>query len=537
MTVLRFCSVLGALALWPVGGLPARAADSVPVIPAAVAFTDALNDASVHRVDPAPPGSPLPILVGQGITDLASVSFAAWETPTPLTDPYSGVISDAAGAALVRVQLVFYGHVNPPGPAGLGGEPFNPFKFGLKPVFGFIEIDLDADYDTGGETGTTAESRHLGALGRFGGLSGATRRDRQVRSSADIDRNFFTAPFYERSGADWLVGFCGCYDVTLISERTGDGDAMFEAGEKWIVEGRFFRRAGGYQLGSLAFGGTAPGSYDPPVRALIHSDPGQTGTTADDRTSFTIVYPLTMAGAAALSGDAEQPIDTDVENHTSIEEAIEDIIIVADAGGLTGPTQVLQQSWAGRSRDVALTPGTWRATAILGTVYPTQGSFTYIWTDVGFDLTRGDMNGDSFANLTDQNIIESYITTTDGGPNDADGAINGSVRIPNFAGAFNYRDLNYDGVVNLADRNNPVYPPLVVFPLGDLDQNGVVGLSDIALVIGDWGQIGIDSPADANDDGVIDLADLAIVIQNWGATVVVPVDAIPADRRPGLPVH
>ncbi len=537
MTDRQVCCVLGSLALASAVGAVVRGAETVPIINSSVTFTDALNDASVHRVDPTTPGSPLPLLVGQGVTDLAGVSFAAWETPTPLTDPYSGVVSDAPGSTLVRVQLVFNGHVNPPGPAGLGGESFNPFKFGLKPVFGFIEIDLDADYDTGGETGTAAESRSLGAIGRFGGLAGATRRDRQARSGADIDRNFFTGPFYERSGADWLVGFCGCYDVTLISERSGDGDSVFESGEVWIVEGRFFRRAGGYQLGSLMFGGTAPGLYDPPVRALIHSDPGLTGTTDDDRTYFTIIYPLTMAGAAALTGGAEEPIDTDVENHTSIEEAIEDIIIVANAGGLTGPTQVLQQGWAGRSRGIALTPGTWRASALLGTVYPTQGSFTYIWTDVGFDLKRGDMNGDGAANVTDQNIIESYITANDGTANDADGALNGSVRIPSYAVGFNYRDLNADGLINFTDRNDPLYPPLVVSPIGDLDGNGLVGLSDIALVIAAWGEEGTDSPADANDDGVVDLADLAVVIQNWGGTSTGPVDAIPADRRLASPVH
>ncbi len=56
---------------------------------------------------------------------------------------------------------------------------------------------------------------------------------------------------------------------------------------------------------------------------------------------------------------------------------------------------------------------------------------------------------------------------------------------------------------------------------GDLDGDGVVGLSDLAVVLADFGCTSPPSPTcpgDADGDGDTDLSDLAVVLANFGAT-------------------
>ena len=66
-------------------------------------------------------------------------------------------------------------------------------------------------------------------------------------------------------------------------------------------------------------------------------------------------------------------------------------------------------------------------------------------------------------------------------------------------------DLNWDGI---PDECGPPHCP------GDLDGDDQVNGSDLALVLGYWGQSGI--PADINQDGIVDGMDLAIVLGAWG---------------------
>ena len=53
-----------------------------------------------------------------------------------------------------------------------------------------------------------------------------------------------------------------------------------------------------------------------------------------------------------------------------------------------------------------------------------------------------------------------------------------------------------------------------VAPLGDLDGDCVVGVSDLLILLGEWGQR--DSPADLNGDGIVGVKDLLILLGNWG---------------------
>ena len=50
--------------------------------------------------------------------------------------------------------------------------------------------------------------------------------------------------------------------------------------------------------------------------------------------------------------------------------------------------------------------------------------------------------------------------------------------------------------------------------LGDLNGNSVVNVTDLLIVIDQWGLT--NSPADVNEDGIVDVTDLLIVIGNWG---------------------
>ncbi len=48
----------------------------------------------------------------------------------------------------------------------------------------------------------------------------------------------------------------------------------------------------------------------------------------------------------------------------------------------------------------------------------------------------------------------------------------------------------------------------------DLDEDGSVGVSDLALLLQQWGAV--DAAADLDDDGVVGVADLVILITYWG---------------------
>ena len=424
-------------------------------------YTDPAGDAQLRPTDRGGTGSIHPDAV---LPDILSLSLAAWRPFAPASDPYSGMIVPAEGADLFRVRLVLDGLINPPGTLGLSGQPFDPYRFGPSPLFGFVELDVDDRKDTGGHLGASAESRFMANVARFAARPEGSIGERIATSTDDYDRSISTGPQFERSGADWSLAFCGCSAVTLVSEQ-GNGNGLFEAGETMIVRGRFFARSEGYIQPSGMSGGSVPGAYDPWVHVRFKHD------AMADRTTVTFVGPLTQAGWAALAGQPiAPPIDLRADNAWSITEGVADLI--ASVPFASGEAYVLIEDWEDRDIEDSLSPAEWSATALLGTSYTDQSvDGLFVWTDVGFALQPGDVDGDALAGPLDQDQFRAWVYAQDGGGRDGDGAKNGVVVLTGAPYDFSLYDLDGDGRVRHEDLS-------IYGPRADLDGDGALTVFD-----------------------------------------------------------
>ncbi len=471
----------------------------------AVMWTDQRWDATPRRTDSNNAGT---LGVDTRLPDLLRLTISAWTSPTASTNPYNGwVESDPSHAHLFRIDIVFDGLVNPPGQLGDGEvAPYEPFAYGPNPVYGFFEFDVDQDRDTGGELGPAAKTRYLANAARFG-CRPVWNGDRAVVWGTDRDRPFGAIPNYRASGADFVLGLCGCFDPVIVSEG-GNGNHRFDPGETWIVRGPFFQRTGGYQGASFCFGGASgvPGVYDPQVNLRFsHS-------LATNQTTVSLVYALDPVGAGQLAGQDPEPIDYDAGNQTCIQEALQDVIDATDpANGLvlTGPVWTLAHRWYGRDVHVALNPTLWRATAIVGTASSTQVDSPYIWTDIGFGEIRGDFNQDNQADNADRAIVRQQIILLDAGPLDGEGPYldNGQVQIIGFGGNFWLYDVNGDGLINEADLN--------WYCTADFDGDGHLSVNDFSSFLNAF--VAHDPRADLNHTGTFEVSDVIIFANAFAA--------------------
>ena len=80
--------------------------------------------------------------------------------------------------------------------------------------------------------------------------------------------------------------------------------------------------------------------------------------------------------------------------------------------------------------------------------------------------------------------------------------------------------IDLDGNDRIADPNVDMgaYEVIAGGALGDIDGDGVVGTSDLLLLLGAWGDCPPkgDCPADLDDDGAVGTTDLLILLGNWG---------------------
>lgn len=507
---MRFVPAIFALAL-ALAAAPARAGDPFEV------YSDPQGDALPRRTDPGADG---PMNPDQVLPDLLSLTLSKWQptSPNPVgsSDPFVGAVPNSNTVHLFRLDLVFAGLVNPPGPLALSAAGAQPFIYGPSPLYGFVELNIDRERDTGGDLTSEAENHFLANIGRFGCLPSSSIAERAVtRPGQTLNHSWTDNPQFERSGAEFILKLCGCEPLTIVATSV-PGDAQFTEGDTWIVRGRFFERTSGYQpISRMNLTGAAcgqPGRYDPLVNLRFQHD------IATDHTTVSLVYALDQIGAAALAGlSSTPPVNSQVEcdgNSGSILEALTDVAEGAEQASRFGwPgnfTRTLAQEWVGVDHDdieEMLDPTRWRVSALFGTSYstsiflpPSEGSL-YIWTDVGFGCRTGDYNDDALSDSLDRDAVASRIQQADGTADDADGTVNGQVVIPGFGPWFDAFDVNGDGLINADDLS--FFTTFTTCPADWNHQNGLT-LQDLFDFLGDW----FSGVADYNADGSTTIQDI-----------------------------
>ncbi len=440
------CRPLGVAAFQPVRTYPDRPGDTL------IRKTDFGEQG---RVDPR----------RHRLIDLLDMTIGRWQAPDPQADPFQGQFGRRGD--FLRLNLRLAGLVNPPGI--IREERRQPFTYGPHPIFGFIEVDMDATVQTGGELKLLdLKERYLANVARFGGKPSVPRfKDRVARRAADIHLPFNRPPFVKRSGEEFHLAFLGhLFREEKIERRVGNRNFIFEAGEMWRIKGPIFHRAHGFEKFSLAEGCEIHGGYLPQVDLEFLHD------VRSDVTLISLVYPLTNAAAARMRGEREQRMNGRYCDHSSVEEALFDLILSARwlLGHPSGdPAEPIILGWARQHPPHHyLMPTNWLMTALLGTTYsrPRDREALFVWTDVYPNLVRGDVNGDEQADERDKREIQQYI--------EDEGHGRGYVEIPDFASDFSIFDINYSDSVDLLDaRLRPRF--------GDGDGDDDVDLADFAV--------------------------------------------------------
>jgi hypothetical protein len=449
--------------------------------------SDPEGDAVIRRTDDGSACIPY----GFVPIDLLELSMQGWVPDVPAMDRYAGsVISTSAD--LLRLDLTLSGVVCPPGPIG---EGFDPCLYGDRPLYGYVELDVDDDRDSGGELWPLAGSRYLANVGRFGLVPSNSISHRMVRDENDLNSSFSSGPQFERTGSEFTLAFCGCHDSVIVCED-GDQDSVFDAGETWIMRGRYFRRFEAFAPFSGLYGGSDFGQFDPEVELRFSHDPYA------DATTVTMVFPLTMAGAAMLLDEPEEWMDSDVGNHTSMQEALDDLIYYANSA--TGSVGVLVDEWDKGSLSDARRPREWDTMVLIGSAYPSKQSngSPFFWTDTGFGEVFGDLNDDRVQNGADVLDIDMAISS-----DVSDAQNDGRVQVSNFGPCFNLMDLNYDGVIDQQDRHLVACPADLAPPFDTLD------FFDVSRFLSLYGQN--DQLADLVDDEVFNFFDVSAFLSYY----------------------
>ncbi len=483
-------SLLFHAALWTTSLL--CTAGSLAADPPAVAvYEDPQFDAIARPTDPG-----LGALFdpdAHSLIDLLEITIGRWNPSNPDEDLFSGEYLQAS--KFVRIDLTFAGLVNPPG--STDAEHFSPFKYGSNPAYGFLEIDVDVDNSTGGEI-DAPQLRFLANIARFGGLPPNPVFDNRLalRGATDLDKDFDTMPFVERHGEEFHLALLGDqFSSNDIQEVTGNNDGVFEAGESWVLRGRWFHRAHGFEQYSFAYGGPHAGEYNPDCRLRFQHHP-QTNTTV-----LTLIAALNNVGAAEMVGEPPQPRDHDTSNHASVLEGLYDLrdsaIAVALASGSDSEEAIIL-GWKDKTPNLHIRAEEWRITALFGTSY-CEPEYDFVWTDTFPNVIRGDVDRSGTADSYDVEAINSFIVNNDS----SDSSLDSSVVLSRFAADFSVYDLDQTGSVDANDL-------LFVSEIGDCDLDGDVDLLDGAVWQACFGRIAGDvqcSLADLNGTGTVDLAD------------------------------
>ena len=473
-----------------------RLCDPAQASPHEVTYVDGVGDATPRLTDPDADNPFDPD--AHRLPDLWEMTIGTWAPDDAEADIFMG--NYAGGGKFFRLDLVLGGLVNPPGGANALG--FEPFRYGDHPVFGFVEIDMDQDVETGGEL-DAPQYRYLGNVVRFGGKPAVhDLLDRVALDASAFDGNFLTPPYVERHGEEFHLALLGGqFGTGDLEELAGNGDYVFDEGETWRIFAPLFHRAHGYEPFSLADGGGVPGEYAPVCTVEFSHD------TDTDATTISLVFPLTNQGAAQMEGEAEEPNNADPTDQASVLEALTDLhdsAVFLDQYPTGLPEEALITEWQNQDPEEHIDPLAWRITVLLGTSYTAfdpSGEY-YVWTDVYPGVVRGDVNGDDEADPQDRQLIQQYIEDEDA----EDGVVDGRVELAGFATNFSVFDVNHNSTADDLDVS-------LVSPLGDLDDDVDIDLADVFSFQACFS--GKDEPyapyacglADLDADGDVDLED------------------------------
>ena len=434
-----------------------------------IIIADPADDALLRRTDDNADGFIDP--QAQRLPEILEMRIGTFQPIQPDGNRFIGNWDSAGG--YLRLDIDLAGIINPPGPLGLDTSfpSYDPLLYGPNPVYGFIEFDIDADENTGGEL-SAPDFRYLGNVARFGGLPVESRFiDRVALDASAFDDDVTTPPFVDRSGEEFHISFLGerISSVDIIHESSGGDPALFEPGETWILGGKLVHRAHGFeQFTLMCF--NEEGRYEDEVKIQFKHD------LATDITMISLVYPLTNAGFAAFSGPNETVLPNDgcADGQSSIEEALEDLQFsasIAPPGTRQLPEFQLIAGWEFNNVADHLDPSAWRVTGLLGSAYVNQqpDAALFMWTDLVPNPQIGDFDADGLVDAADTTQLNTFIATEDGTSNDEDGIINNTIDLWNFAGNFSLFDTDYDGLVAPQDAIVP----------GDMDLNQLVEFEDI----------------------------------------------------------
>jgi len=404
--------------------------------------------------------------------DLIGYQIGRWQPVSVNEDIYQGDWSATGG--FLRFDFAFLGLINPPGPLALVEDNYAPFMYGPNPFVGYIEFDVDSSAQTGGEV-DFPEFRYLGNLGRFGGrATDPVWGNRMAVCRTDIDSQLTSPPLIERSGEEFHLA-CFGDGIEAITEINGDGDGIFEWGELWVLQTTWLHRAHVFERFSGAGG---DGVYEPPVDVVF-----------DHRldlnwTIVTVVFPLTNLAAASARQEIEQPHNGSDADQASILEGLVDLrdsVMAIPAGDALRfePDFDVVRDWETATPATNLNPDQWRVNLIVGMPYAIEdvsGAF-FAPTDVQPEPLLGDFDGDGVVKAADLILFDTFLTDNDGAfPDDADGATDGAITIEAFGIGFCMYDLNYDGVIDDADRN-------LIQIMGDLDFDLDVDFNDLSIFV------------------------------------------------------
>lgn len=497
------------------------------------------NPSTPRRTDG---GNPIVPIGSDTIPDLLSIAIGRW-APTdadgaPLAPGAALPIDEYQGAwhatgEFLRIDLAFGGRVNPPGPVG---QAYNPQRFGPSPVYGFVELDVDRNVNTGGEP-YEPEFRYNANAARFGGLpQGPAYVNRMALDGGPWDADPWTPPHIDRSGEDFHLAIFGePGDITAIHDVVagvpicsggcpeGSPVRSFVDGDVWDVWGPSFGLAHGYIEFNVSIG-----SYYHNDRLRFAHDP------ASGVTLVSLIYPMTQRGWAIRAGVASVPaLDYDTDGDYSISEALFTLQQSAAFGlNASDPYWMVIADWACNNdaeparcqnvRQARLNPANWRVTALVGTMLGAAPAATvglFVPTNLIPVVLTGDFNGDGWVTRTDAQMLADFITlydqdaAVDEGADFGSTAFDGIIQIINFGPNFSVYDVNYDGLVDALDLVAVEQEP------GDFDNDDDLDLRDMAAFQACFS--GADAPVgsaaslicrdafDMDDDLDVDLDDLA----------------------------